>query len=670
MRGRGVRRVGVLVAVALLLAVHAALALGSLRRKSLTFDEIAYLVGGASQWAYGDYRLNPEAGPLPQRWAALPLALAGVTPPDRGDPAWARSDPWQLGNRWLYHSGQDADAVLQAARSMLVGASVAFGLLVFACARSLWGTGGGLVSLAAFALSPTLLAHARLATSDLAAGGLLLAAVWCVDRLARRVTPARVAACALAVAALLLSKYSGLVIVPIAAGVLAGPCVSRRVTRWRLPGELRGDARGARRALALVLAASAVTALVWGLVWAAYGFRFSMMAAGDAAAAAEPFRSWGEVLSAGGPQTALIGALREAHWLPEGFLYGWAHAAYAGQQRRAFLLGEYSLTGFRSFFPVLLLAKTQPAIFALLAIGGFALARAPARRRAALAWRALPFGVLIAVYSFAALASRLNIGHRHLLPIELTLIVLLGAAGWRLRRASRLRRGLVLASLAWMGLEAARIWPDYLAYWSPLVGGPAHGYRIAVDSSLDWGQDLTRLRDELALQRAADDGEPVFLAYFGSASPPYHAITARRLTSYLTYDWDQPDPRPLSGGRYWISATELQNLYTRAPGHWTRDYEWRYQLLRGLARAALAAEQDGTRAELLDAVGGEQALEQELALFVDLRFARLAAFLREREPDRRFGGSIHEYRLSDEEVRLFTEGPSPPQHEHSGLEQP
>jgi hypothetical protein len=654
------------IAVGLLLAAHAALAFTSLRTKSLTFDESAYLVGGASYWAYGDYRLNPEAGALPQRWAALPLALAGHAPPDRSDPAWADADPWRLGNRWLYHSSLPTGEVVRRARGMMVWLSLAFAGLVFVAARALWGPSGALVSLAAYAFSPTLLAHARLATSDLAAAGFLLAATFAVWRLARRVTPARVFASALAIAALLLSKYSGLVIAPMAVLVVAGVAAARRATPWCCAGGLRGRARGWARALPLALAALAVILAVWALVWGAYGLRFAMTAEPDAVA--HPFRPWSQVLSAGGAQAKVIAAAREARVLPEAFLYGWAHAVYAGQQRRSFLLGEHSLSGFRSFFPVLFGAKTSPALFALLAVAVAALLLMPRRRRGALLARALPLGVLIAVYAAAALASRLNIGHRHLLPVELAMIVLLGASGWRLARASRVRRGLVVVALTGLALEALHIWPDYLAYWSPLAGGPVRGYRIAVDSSLDWGQDLARLGEELAGRRERGESGPIYLAYFGTASPLHHQVTARRLTSYLTYDWDRPDPRPLAGGTYWISATQLQNLYTRAPGHWTRDYEWRYQLLRGLVQALLAAD-DETRAALARSVGGEAELERSQALYCDLRFARLAAFLRQREPDRRFGYSIHEYRLSDEQVREWLEGPPPPLRARSGYEQ-
>ena len=35
--------------------------------------------------------------------------------------------------------------------------------------------------------------------------------------------------------------------------------------------------------------------------------------------------------------------------------------------------------------------------------------------------------------------------------------------------------------------------PYYLAYFNQLAGGPSGGYRVLVDSNLDWGQDLPGL---------------------------------------------------------------------------------------------------------------------------------------------------------------------------------
>ena len=112
----------------------------------------------------------------------------------------------------------------------LVG--VALGLLVFAWSRRLFGDGGGLLSLALFATSPTLLAHGRMLTSDMSAALGLLGCAALLWWLLQRPSAPRVLICGLAVGALLTCKLSGVLVVPIAVvlvvvRVVVGPRLRR-----------------------------------------------------------------------------------------------------------------------------------------------------------------------------------------------------------------------------------------------------------------------------------------------------------------------------------------------------------------------------------------------------------------------------------------------------------
>ncbi len=61
------------------------------------------------------------------------------------------------------------------------------------------------------------------------------------------------------------------------------------------------------------------------------------------------------------------------------------------------------------------------------------------------------------------------------------------------------------------------------------VGGPKHGYKHLVDSSLDWGQDLPTLKKWLD-ENAAED-ERVYLSYFGTSAVDKYGIAALPLPS-------------------------------------------------------------------------------------------------------------------------------------------
>ncbi|HEY4989594.1 MAG TPA: hypothetical protein VII09_07295, partial [Opitutaceae bacterium] len=146
-------------------------------RQCTTGDEIAHLTAGYSYWTTDDYRLQPENGNLPQRWAALPLLGMKLTFPRQDQTAWRVSDVWDLGFQWFYENGNDLAAMLRAGRGMIALLGVATGALVFLWARRLHGDTGAVLAVALFAFCPTMLANGALITSDMTATLMFLACV-------------------------------------------------------------------------------------------------------------------------------------------------------------------------------------------------------------------------------------------------------------------------------------------------------------------------------------------------------------------------------------------------------------------------------------------------------------------------------------------------------------
>jgi hypothetical protein len=91
--------------------------------------------------------------------------------------------------------------------------------------------------------------------------------------------------------------------------------------------------------------------------------------------------------------------------------------------------------------------------------------------------------------------------------------------------------------------------PHFLAYFNRFCGGPEQGWRLLVDSNIDWGQDLPALQQQLS--QFADG--PVALQYFGTARPEAYGIKADRIENL-----SQP---PDAYQTLAISATCLQGLY-------------------------------------------------------------------------------------------------------------
>ncbi len=632
------RRIAEAAAVALLLGLHAWLAFSSGAGKSATFDEIAHLGGGYLHWTAGDYRFNAESGALPQRWAAWPLTAYGLGVPPADHPARRGANVWILGRELLYGQGRDAAHLLEAARGMIVVISMALASVVYAWSRACHGPAGGLLSLILYALSPTMLAHARLVTADMTAACFFLLSTGAIWRLLDRVTPMRFAGAALATSGLALSKMSWVLILPVAA-ILA--LIRLRQERplelgWGRGSGLTIDSRR-HRSLATTALALILGLIVFGAVWSAFGWRFS--AQPDAPPAGSTFlHSFDSLLERGGPATAALAAARDARLLPEAYLWGLAYTFDTTRERDAFLAGRTSRTGRWWFFPYAVAVKTPLALLALLGLAAAAWRRPPWSPPPGMA----PLWVLAGVYTLAAVTSQLNIGHRHMLPIYPALFIFAGAAGRWLSRQSSLAAILTFVCLGWHAWDSGQVRPHYLSYFNRLAGGPENGYRHLVDSSLDWGQDLPSLASYLRELKTAGGDPPIYAAYFGAAPPAHYGIEARWLYSFFPVAAPAPTTR-LTGGVYCVSATLLQSMHMELAGPWNEERERAYRQRRAQMerlRGQGVAEPELSPAELAD-------------VFRDydrLRTARLFAFLRRREPDERIGYSILVYRLSDTEV--------------------
>src|SRR6202007_3117947 len=107
-------------------------------------------------------------------------------------------------------------------------------------------------------------------------------------------------------------------------------------------------------------------------------------------------------------------------------------------------------------------------------------------RRRELLFLAIP----VALFLVVAIASMLNLGVRHLLPIYPFCIVLAAAAAGSLVRRSVVGRVVVAALLALTVVSSMRSFPDFLAYSNEAAGGPSRTYLVVTDSNADWGQGL------------------------------------------------------------------------------------------------------------------------------------------------------------------------------------
>jgi hypothetical protein len=433
-----------------------------------TFDEPVYIQRGLEGWRSGSHSGLIHLGtmPLPADLDTLPIYL------------------WERWHGFSFDPVRDLPELLPWARACTL---VFWWLLLFyarLAGRSLAGPWGGRLAVALLACEPSLLAHASLATTDVAITACVLAFVYHfrtgreAGRLRRVVVPL------LWFGVCLLAKASALVYGPICmlaveserlarCGGLAGLRVGGL---WRRLGALWSAYRPLRRDGAWIFAGGVVLAFVYcGCDWQPQ----------------PSFVAWAHRLPDAPPGRFMV-------WLAEHLcVFTNAGEGIVRQIKHnmhghgVYLLGQRDPCSIWYYFPVLLTIKlTVPLLLAPLLL-------ALLRPRALLNWAAVTAAVLLGF----SLTFRVQIGIRLVLPLVAMAGVGLGAAAAEAYRTlssegrRRLFAGGAAAGLLWMGVVAMRAWPNGLGYVNELWGGSEHGYRWVSESNYDWGHGLPELAE-------------------------------------------------------------------------------------------------------------------------------------------------------------------------------
>jgi hypothetical protein len=415
----------------LLTAIGVARIVATYRSIAQTSDETPNIGCGMQYLDLGRYTYGAFHPPLAR------LAMA-VGPYLYGARAQGKPDRWQEGNAVL-NSAPRYSRALTLARIGILPFFVLACTVVWLWGRRLLGEWGGLAPVFLFTNIPPVLAHAGLATMDMAVGAGVCTAFYTFWRWLQEPTPRRSVLLGLGVTVAMLSKFSSLLLLPvgfIAIALLAAKGKGRRNWLW-LP-------------------------VAFVLIWGAYRFSFG------------PMTEDGPTFLKGIPVPAP--QILDGLWQVHGHIEG-GHTA--------FLLGRHSFHGWWYFFPVALAVKTPAGLLLLGVLGVLAVFR---QRNRALWIPAALTGLILLVN----LPTTLNIGVRYMLPLFPVLALTAGVGVVWLWSRARWAAAALLVSVA---VSSAFAHPDYIAYFNEFAG--AHPERILVDSDLDWGQDMGRLAAEL-----------------------------------------------------------------------------------------------------------------------------------------------------------------------------
>ncbi len=466
----------------------------AMKTKSPTCDEFSHHVAsGYSYLVTRDFRMNPASPPLPRMLAGFPLLFLKAKAPLE-DPSWQKGDSPAFARQFFEVVNNRQDEFIFWARFSIVLLSVLFGYAIFWWSRSLWGNWAGLVSLFLYSFSPDILAHSGLATSDLAVAFFFFLTLVFFYRYLNQPTAGRLVGCAVNAGLALLSKFSAVLLLPILL-LTALAC-----GRYK---EMLG-----RRAV-LFLTACFLT------VWAGYFFETKPLLTNTPA----PEKKMTEYLKIGGKPLVYF-----AEKVPvplstfSSALVSMAYTRAAGTN--AYLMGHWSREGWWYYYMIAFgLKNTIP--FLILCLASLIFFRNLGVSRYLGAILLVP----ILFFFIFTLRDKAQAGIRYFLPIYPLFFVLASGVVVFLWKQGRILRVVVIFLLGWHATEALMVFPDYLAYFNELAGGPSNGYRYLRDSNVDWGQDLKSLGVYVRKQ-----GYPeVVLLTLAPSDPNYYGIPARSI---------------------------------------------------------------------------------------------------------------------------------------------
>ncbi|MFA5927005.1 MAG: glycosyltransferase family 39 protein [Patescibacteria group bacterium] len=508
-----------------------------------TVDEIAHIPSGYSYMEYFDYRLNPEHPPLAKALAGLPLAIGNFDGPEK-DWSWNSINQWEAGWYMLYETSNDPAIVLLWSRLPMMLLMIALGAFLFKWSRELFGPRIGLVVLTLFAFYPDVIAHGRLVTTDVAAALGYVITLYYFDKAITTKTTRSLLIAALAFGIAQLLKFSALLLF----GVLFILVIAKSVQGKEM-GFWKVFKSNFRVYFLVALLSLAVVWIVYlPFVWQTPAEIEHTVIEKNMTTdpGTLPLRNFLHLFE-NNPFSRAIG-----HYLLGLML---VIARVAGGNA-TFLMGEVAEKTIRSYFPIAWLIKTPLPIILLSILSFiFLLTKKKGSGEKWLLWIIL---TPIAVYWAFTLKGSLNIGIRHLLP---TIPFVLLLIGWTLSRIqyNAWKYSLVVFLVVFEAVHTLAYYPQFIGYFNVLVPKEQR-FKYMTDSSLDWGQDLLRLKkyiDENNINEIKVD-------YFGGSVPSYYIPQAQSWHS--SYG-------PTTG---WlaVSATFYQSskLYGPKEGKWS--YHW------------------------------------------------------------------------------------------------
>ena len=527
------------ILVIVLLVIHALLLGYSATKHSPTALEGPLLAAGVSHWELGRYELYRVNPPLVRMVAAIPVMLVGC------ETNWTRfvdgprtRPEYTIGSQFIEINGERSLWLMTLARWACIPFSLIGGLYCFFWAHELYRRdAAGLIALTLWCFDPLILANSELITNDTAATSLGIVAGYHFWHWLKSPSWKRCLIASVALALAILAKTTWL--------FLFGLWVLMAIW-WFGMKYWKREPVGRRFSIISLQVVLILFLSVW-FINIFYGFDGSLENYGD-------YSFVSKKLSAIDNKNPFLASLPVP--LPKQFLIGLdtqiRDFEHYGQM--SYLAGRWQDRGWYHYYVYGLLVKWTHGTQVLFLLAMLV----------SICWR--KFGLsrdelvllLPALSVLLIVSSQLefNMHFRYVLPFVGFALIFIGKIAL-LAEKKLFWRVAVLFFIVLTMASSLLNYPHLLAYFNELSGGTKNGHKHMLHSAIDWGQDLTYLKQWLEDHPEIElDG----LAYHGGFEPSAIGIKCSRppvgrdASDTVSQDTSKVGPQP---GWYALSTNSL-----------------------------------------------------------------------------------------------------------------
>ncbi len=526
----------------ILIAVFIVESLFAIMYNSPVYDETAHIGGAYHNWKTGNITLVREQPPLVKIVAGAPLVAMNLTYPKSCvvsnvtfDDDWTNPEQRSFGACFLYKMGNDLDNILLFSRLAIVSLSIILAVSLFLFTKRIYGPKAATFALFLYVFEANIIAHSSLVTMDLAVSLFMFLTITAMWNFLKSPTDRNAIVVGVFFALAQVSKFTGLYLVPIIFLFTLFFLYKKTI-----------DVRDALKLIAVI---SIISLFAINL---AYLFQGTGKALTDNISVdrIEPHVKNNPL------KPVILLAAQTPVPLPENYLLGLSDVILHDLSGHpAFFLGEYSRTGWWYYFPVLFVLKVSVVLLAFAAVSAYTFKKRGFEKGDARIAEFMAIAFIVIFFSIN-LFSHINIGIRHVLPILPFVFFLCSKP---IKYASERILKLYVALAVLFALSSLLTAPHYIQFFTEPVG--SNGYKYALDSNYDWGQDLKGLRDYMQ----KNDINSVGLKYFGVTD---------EAVNYYGIDYSQLECNEKPSGMIAISAYYLMEAHPSAKDcyQWLQDY--------------------------------------------------------------------------------------------------